>query len=165
MNAITRSLLLVGCAVVLGVPVFAQGPVPGGAGGLLRGITLDEQQRAQIETLRMEQQREMSQLWDDLRKGDTAAVRRRDELRARHLARVRDELEPGQRSQFDQNVAASRGAGQPFRGGPPGSAGTMAGPGGRAGGGAGFGASSPGGTGVPGGRGKQGGQGGQGGSR
>ena len=44
MYAIMRSLMLAGCAIVLGVPAFAQGHARGGGGGLLRGITLNEQQ-------------------------------------------------------------------------------------------------------------------------
>ena len=97
----------------------------GGPNGfLLRGITLTDAQKTQLEQLRVAERQKMEtsrggmkqraeQVREARQRGDTAAMRvegqkRREEMqrvREQHVAAVRNILTPEQRVQFDKNVA------------------------------------------------------------
>ena len=99
----------------------------GGEGYLLRGITLTDAQKAQLQQLRKgdsaqvaarrdEFQQEREELRALRQKGDTAAIRARmtarrtqmDQERDRRAAAVRDILTAEQRATFDRNVAEAK---------------------------------------------------------
>lgn len=95
-----------------------------GAGFLLRGITLTEAQRTQLQALRQSERagnearrEQMKKVFDEARaareRGDTAAARaimqrnrqQMTQAREQHIAAIRNVLTAEQRVQFDRNVA------------------------------------------------------------
>jgi periplasmic protein CpxP/Spy len=99
----------------------------GGEGFLLRGITLTDAQKTQVQTLREQDRAQMESRRDQFQKereevkalrqkGDTAAIRARmtarraqmDQERDRRAATVRNILTAEQRVTFDKNVAEAK---------------------------------------------------------
>lgn len=104
---------------------------PGGAGALLKGITLTDAQKTRLEALRKEQEPEMKksreqfgavmkEARDARQRGDTATARAKMEQvrtqmnvqRDRQIASLRTVLTAEQQKQLDSNVAAMKERGE-----------------------------------------------------